>query len=267
MQAEIVEDTRIVGPRLQRAAQRLDRGLRDGAASLQGQTFAQRRQRIGILRVLRETRAGLAQQAGHVELRRRGMLAGRTLGKRCGRQAGTADLEIKAQRQQRHEERKRRRQPLLPRLRCCQRPDARSGVTGHQHAALDLDAPGGGLGLGHRARRPLAFEFGQLIAIDRQLALEPVAPVETAAEQRPQQRADRRGGEQGEQEFQHVRQSFRSASRRRRSSSSSGFGAATGWARLRRAATRRAPPATSSSSGAPSHRTSVPALKGGFSST
>ncbi len=45
---------------------------------------------------------------------------------------------------------------------------------GREKAPLDLGARGGGLALGERAGGALALELGQLVAIDRQLAVEPV---------------------------------------------------------------------------------------------
>ena len=138
-------------------------------------------------------------------------------------------------------------------------------IAGREDAALDLDARRGGLALGQGAGGAFAFDLGQLVAIDRQLAVEPAGLLLLGAQERDQQDGDRDRGEEGEEKFQHQRSS--SASRRRCSSSLSGCGAASPARWRRRAASSSAPPAISSSNGAPSHSTSVPVLKGGFSST
>ncbi len=96
MQAEIVEDARIVGPRRQRPLQRLERRLRDRAAGLQGQALAQRRQRLGVVGVLRQAGARLGQQAGDVDLARRGGMFGSPVREGRGGQAGAAGLQVEA---------------------------------------------------------------------------------------------------------------------------------------------------------------------------
>src|SRR5882757_26793 len=50
---------------------------------------------------------------------------------------------------------------------------------------------------------PLALDLGQLVAIDRELALEPAGRGRARAQQRDQQDADRRRGEEREQELEH----------------------------------------------------------------
>ena len=151
----------------------------------------------------------------------------------------------------------------------CSVASARAGgwrvIAGREDAALDLDARRGGLALGQGAGGAFALDLGQLVAIDRELAVEPAGRILLRAQERDQQDGDRDRGEEGEQEFQHQRSS--SASRRRCSSSLSGCGAARPARWRRRAASSSAPPAISSSNGAPSHSTRVPVLKGGFSST
>jgi len=72
-----------------------------------------------------------------------------------------------------------------------------------EDAALDLGARGRCIGLGEAARGALALHLGELIAIDREVVVEPARGGEPRAQQRDQQHADRARSEEGEEEFQH----------------------------------------------------------------
>lgn len=140
------------------------------------------------------------------------------------------------------------------------RPGSR---VGGEDAALDLEPRRRGFVAAQSAAGVLALDLGELVAVDRELAVEAAGRRHARAQQRDQQRADRRCGEKGEQEFQHHWPS-NERSRSRSSSLSGGSGAV---ARRRNAVSMIALAAISNSSGAPSHSTSVPILKGGFNST
>ena len=76
-------------------------------------------------------------------------------------------------------------------------------VGGREDTPLDLAARGFGLGLGQRTGAGLALDLGQLVAIDGEVVIEPRRGAMTRAQQRHEQRANRRGGEKGEAEFEH----------------------------------------------------------------
>ena len=116
-----------------------------------------------------------------------------------------ADLQIEAERHQRHREAERGRQEALERGGVFRGGFFRVLLGGDQDAAFDLGAGGAGLRFGQRARRPLALQFAELIAIDREVVVEPRRAVDAPAQQRDQQDAPRRGGEEGEEEFEHGR--------------------------------------------------------------
>ena len=132
-----------------------------------------------------------------------------------------------------------------------------------QDAALDLQSRRCGFALAEIAAGALALDLGELVAIDRELAVETTRRCHARAQQRDQQRADRRRGEKREQEFEHQRPS----SERSRSRSSSLSGGRGAVARRRKAVSMMVAAAISSTNGAPSHSSNVPSLKGGFSST
>src|SRR5688572_19563131 len=172
-----------------------------------------------------------------------------------------ADLQVETECQQRYRQRKHGWQQAMQsvgrRRRClC------VGVS-EQDAALDLQSRRRGFAVAEIAAGALALDFGELVAVDRELAVEPTRRCHARAQQRDQQRTDRRRGEKREQEFQHQRPS----SERSRSRSSSLSGGKGAVARRRKAVSMMAAAAISSTNGAPSHSSNVPSLKGGFSST
>src|SRR5215472_11282033 len=210
--------------------------------------------------------------------------------------ARLADPQIEAEREGRDQEAERGRQKAEPRrggLWRGARVLVRVLVGGSEEAAFDLGARGRGVLGGEAVRGALALHFGELVAIDREVAVQPLGGTEPRAQQRDQQHTHGARGQQREEEFEHdglaviprpkaegpfamlqgSLASLRmtpflpsgSASSLARSASLSGAGPSA--ALRRREANHRSITPSSSTAGAPSQRTKVRVLKGGFSRT
>ncbi len=246
-------------------------GQGDGAVGFERQgprpARPARRRRSGSARA---TRARLRDQLRDVHRLRRCRRAG---GLRRDRRARPADRDGRSADRgpapaTGSQERERGRQPVRCKVsddavgrlrRRRRRPSMRRSISSRAAAASAL---------GQRAGGALALQLGELVAIDRELALDSRSRGSRRARSSGQSRAPTVAVvSRASRNSSISAQPFRSASRRRAfllaraaSGGTMGCAAARGDAagRRRRSAAR---------SGAPSHRTSVPALKGGFSST
>ena len=170
----------------------------------QGQAFAERRQRLGVAGILGELRPCIGQQARDVERPAgRPLVSDLSAIERRRRQAGAPHLQVDPERQHRHQQAERGRQELVQQRARRRRPQRLGRRPGGQDAPFDLDARRRAIGPAHPAGRLLALELGELIAVDRKLTAQPIAMIHASLEQRPEQRPDRRRGEQGEEKLEH----------------------------------------------------------------
>src|SRR6185312_983626 len=72
-----------------------------------------------------------------------------------------------------------------------------------EDAALDLEAGGRGVWVGKASGCALALQLGELVAIDREVVVEAGGARHALAQQRDQQHAERRRGEEREEEVEH----------------------------------------------------------------